>query len=346
MNALKSLFASRRSATPEEKELGSASSRAVEREVSALLAEGKKVEALRVAERALAACPGAPVLAYLHGLSLEHLGRNEEALVAYRTELTVNSGHRDAHARAEALAKALTPPVAGIVSARQRSWHTSIPRAFLLELQRAHHFYDYRGVPLLKNPFDLALYPRLLWKLKPLTIIEIGSKSGGSGLWLGDLLNNFGIDGRIYSYDIVRVDSVSHPRVTFLEGNGRALGETLRPDFLQGMPRPWLVIEDADHAYETSIAVLNFFHSWLRPEDYIIIEDGIISDLSELPEGTSGPHRALREFLGQHEREYGIDTSYCDFFGPNVTWCTNGFLKRLGPPSQAEATPPPAGKPR
>ena len=36
--------------------------------------------------------------------------------------------------------------------------------------------------PMLKNPFDLALYLLLLRRLKPRTVIEIGSKSGGSGL--------------------------------------------------------------------------------------------------------------------------------------------------------------------
>jgi len=313
--------------------------------VRARLAEGESVEALRVAEQALAAAPGAPGLAYLHGLSLEHVGRHAEALVAYRAELAVNPGHREAQSRCAELTTALAPPVAGIASARHRSWHTSLPRPLLLGLQRAHHHYDYRGVPLLKNPFDLALYPRLLWRLQPRTILEVGSKSGGSGLWLGDLLNNFGVDGHIYSLDIVQVNSVSHPRVTFLAGNGRALGETLHPEFLQGLARPWLVIEDADHAYETSSAVLNFFHGWLQPEDYIIIEDGIISDLSEIPDCNSGPHRALKEFLGQHGQEYGIDASYCDFFGYNVTWCTNGFLKKLGSPGPAAAAQQPACEP-
>jgi len=89
------------------------------------------------------------------------------------------------------------------------------------------------------------------------------------------------------------------------------------------------VIEDADHAYETSIAVLNFFHPWLRPQEYIIVEDGIISDLSEIPDCNSGPHRALKEFLAQHREEYDIAADYCDFFGYNVTWCTNGFLCKV-----------------
>lgn len=64
----------------------------------------------------------------------------------------------------------------------QRPWNTSLPRETLLSTQQSLHNYTYRGVPMLKNPFDLALYLLLLRRLKPRTVIEIGSKSGGSGL--------------------------------------------------------------------------------------------------------------------------------------------------------------------
>jgi cephalosporin hydroxylase len=305
-----------------------------EQEVRSLLSQGKLALALRTARRARADAPGAPGLAYLHGLSLDHVGRHEEALEAYTAELAANPGHVDARVRCQHLETALAPVTNKQVPSEERSWHTSLPRPTLLRLQKSLHSYQYRGIPLLKNPFDLALYPRLLWQLKPHTVIEIGSKSGGSGLWLGDLLTSFGIEGHVYSVDIVKVDTVSHPRVTFLEGDGRALGETLSAEFLQGLPHPWLVIEDADHAYETSSAVLKFFDSWLQPQEYIVVEDGIISDLSDIPDCNSGPHRALKEFLAQHREGYDIDADYCDFFGYNLTWCTNGFLKKLGPKLQ------------
>ena len=307
-----------------------------EQAVRSLLSQREWVQALRAAQRARAEFPAAPGLAYLHGVSLEQVGRHEEALEAYRAELAIDSSHADARLRCEQLGKVLERPATKQIRSEDRSWHTSLPRPTLLSLQNALHNYQYRGVPLLKNPFDLALYPALLWKLKPRTIIEIGSKSGGSGLWLGDLLNNFGIDGHVYSLDIVKVEAVSHPRVSFLEGDGRALGQTLRPDLLQKLPRPWLVIEDADHAYATSIAALTFFHPWLQPGEYIVIEDGIISDLSQSADCNSGPHQALKEFLAQHRGGYEIDADYCDFFGYNLTWCTNGFLRKLG--STADST--------
>ena len=185
-------------------------------------------------------------------------------------------------------------------------------------------------LPLLKNPFDLALYPLLLWRTKPRTLFEIGSKDGGSALWMGDLFDTFGIDGHIYSLDVFKVESVSHPRVTFLQGDGRDLGPSFRRDMMASLPRPFLVIEDADHAYETSIAVLRFFHPFLQPGEYIVTEDGIITDMTSGDDSfLSGPHRALQEFLTEHGDQYEIDSGYCDFFGSNVTWNTNGYLRKL-----------------
>lgn len=214
-----------------------------------------------------------------------------------------------------------------------RPFGSEIPRAVLSRIQWAViHGYRYRGLQMVKDPFDLALYPMLVWNLKPLTIIEIGSKSGGSALWFGDMLHNFRIPGHVYSVDLLRVGDVAQDNVTFLEGDGRRLDGALAPSFLSDLPRPWLVIEDADHAPETTSAVLDFFHVHLHAGDYIVIEDGIISDLhpADYPDYSSGPHQALRRFLAAHESEYAIDAQYCDFFGYNATWNSNGYLKRIG----------------
>src|SRR5262249_34315690 len=103
----------------------------------------------------------------------------------------------------------------------------------------------------------------------------------------------------------------------------------LLTDFLENIRRPLLVIEDADHSYETSIATLRFFASWLRAEEYIIIEDGILSDMQSLTGELCGPHRAFQDFLSEHFGEYEIAADFCDFFGYNYTWCTNGYLKKV-----------------
>ncbi|WP_445176620.1 FkbM family methyltransferase [Microcoleus sp.] len=294
----------------------------------ALLNSNKPVEAMRIAEQAASLNINVPGMHYLRSICLSNVGRHKEALAAAKAELAIDPTHRQAQKQVESLTKAiLRSPIK--IPTQQRSWNTTLARENMLSIQNATMNYSYRGVPMLKNPFDFALYPVLIWNLKPRTIIEIGSKDGGSAVWLGDMLNNFGIDGHIYSIDIVEVTSVQHPRVTYMEGNGRALQEILTPGFINSLPRPLLVIEDADHSYETSKHVLEFFHPYLKLEEYIVIEDGIISDLVQDASYNIGPHKALKEFLSEHEDEYEIDSSYCDYFGYNMTWCTNGFLKKV-----------------
>ncbi len=301
----------------------------------AFLNSGKPVDAMRLSEKAASLGTNVPELHYLRSVCLCNVGRHKEALEAAKAELAINPMHRKAQEQVESLSRVLSQPE-GKIQTHKRQWNTTLPRETMLSIQNASMNYSYRGVPMIKNPFDLALYPLLIWNLKPRTIIEIGSKDGGSALWFGDMLNNFGIDSHIYSIDIVKVTSVQHPRVTFLEGDGRTLEKTLTSSFLSALPRPLLVIEDADHAYQTSKCILDFFHPYLHQGEYIVIEDGIISDLIQDTSYNNGPHRALKEFLSKHASEYEIDGSYCDYFGYNLTWCTNGFLKKIADFSRKE----------
>ena len=211
-----------------------------------------------------------------------------------------------------------------------RDGRSAIPLAAIATIQRGTMGYRYKGIPMLKNPFDFALYPLLIWNTRPRTILEIGSYCGGSAVWFGDQLDTFGIDGHVYSVDIKKIEGIAHPRVTFLHADGRDLEQSLTPEFREKLPRPWLVIEDADHFYETTKHVLDFFHPHLQIGEYIVIEDGIVADMGETQVYRGGPFLAIQEFLAQHADEYEIDSAYCDFYGHNFTWNTNGFLKKIG----------------
>ena len=206
-----------------------------------------------------------------------------------------------------------------------------LPRRFLQRIQRGTMKYSYKGVPTYKDPFDLALYQMLLWEQKPRTLIEIGSKSGGSALWFADTLRNFGCDCTVHSIDL-QPPAIEIPGVVFYRGDGRNLAGTLSPDVLSALPRPLLVIEDADHRPETTLAVLRFFDRWLRAGEYIVVEDGIIDDLfiQEVAAGfAGGPRRGIGDFLRERGDDYEIDVRLCDFFGDNMTWNVNGYLRRL-----------------
>jgi len=203
-----------------------------------------------------------------------------------------------------------------------------LPKSLLDSIQTSHFNYTYRGIPTYKNPFDWTLYPLILWEQRPRTIIEVGSNQGGSALWMADTMRTYGFPVHVHSIDINLVDKQLQD-VTFHQGDAHHLENHFSPEFLESLPRPWLVIEDSLHEKPTSLAVLEFFHPWLRAGEYIVIEDGIITDMAGPDCCEGGPRRAVEEWLAVHGDEYRIDARYCDWFGPNVTWNVNGFLRRI-----------------
>ena len=210
-----------------------------------------------------------------------------------------------------------------------RDPHTSLPKEILPALQTGHLKYSYKGIKTLKCPFDLALYTLLLWNVKPRTIFEIGSFNGGSALWLADQLRAFGIDGGVLSFDVTPITALSDPLVSYRFGDAGNLGDVLSAEEMEKLPRPFLVIKDSSHQRTHSLSVLNFFAPHMRTGEYIIVEDGIVTDLGVADQFDGGPAAAIAEFMAAHEHDWQVDTDYCDFFGPNVTWNINGYLRKV-----------------
>jgi cephalosporin hydroxylase len=212
-----------------------------------------------------------------------------------------------------------------------RPFHGAMDGAFLSQLQRGVMNTRYRGVRCLKSPFDLVLYLQLIHRLRPRTIIEIGSKCGGSALWFADTLSAHGITGRIVSVDLEPPGEPTDSRIEFLKGDALALAECLPASRLQALPRPWLVVEDSAHVFDTTLATLEFFERSLAAGDYVVIEDGVVDQLAgaHYRAYANGPNRAVVEFLAKRPDQYAIDTDLCDHFGYNVTYCPNAWLRRL-----------------
>jgi cephalosporin hydroxylase len=207
---------------------------------------------------------------------------------------------------------------------------SGLNRSILKTIQRGTLNYTYKGIKCNKNPFDLSIYSKLIGDIKPKTIVEVGSASGGSAIWFADQLRNFNINGRIYSIDIKPPTGVSDPIVTFLRGDIYHLEESELPLILERAQRPFLVIEDGPHYFESCLSALNFFDQYLYCEEYIIIEDGIVNDLGGIYEiYKNGPNQAIATFLKNHPGKYVIDYNLCDYYGHNFTWNTNGYLRKV-----------------
>lgn len=205
---------------------------------------------------------------------------------------------------------------------------TSLPNGLLESIQAGSLRYHYKGIPTYKNPFDLALYAMLLWQIRPRTIIEIGTASGGSATWLADHVELFKIDGTIHTLDFVAVDVPAHPRLILHHGDVRKIQQIFPVQWIDDIARPLLVIDDGDHSYANVLLVLEHFGPLMRSGEYILVEDGIVSDLGFGPRLAGGPLRAIHEYLSRGA-PFEIDRTYCDYFGDNVTWNPDGYLRRI-----------------
>jgi cephalosporin hydroxylase len=182
----------------------------------------------------------------------------------------------------------------------------------LLTCQGAPSLLRWRGQPLMKNVFDFAIYPALIAELRPRTIFEIGSGLGASAAWFADHMAFAGVEGRVHSVDRVK-PALEHPRVSFYQGDCQAPERLFDPDLLALEPHPWLVVEDA---HQNVAGVLEQFHKYLAPGDYLVVED---SDIKR---------QALRSFLGAHASDYLVDTRFTDNFGRNATSAADSIFVR------------------
>jgi cephalosporin hydroxylase len=185
----------------------------------------------------------------------------------------------------------------------------------LLTCQGAPSLMRWRGLPLMKNVFDFAIYPMLLAELKPRTVFEVGSGLGASAAWFADSLSACGVDGRVHSVDLVKVEA-EHPRVSYTQGDCSDPAHLFDPGLMHSEPHPWLIVEDAHH---NVAAVLEQFHRFLVPGDYLVVEDSEIK------------REAIRTFLARCPGEYLVDTQFTDFFGRNATCAADSIFIKVKP---------------
>ena len=172
---------------------------------------------------------------------------------------------------------------------------------------------QWKGRPLVKTVFDFALIPLIIAEIKPRTIIEIGSGSGASALWMADLLESNEVKGRVISIDTKKV-GIEQDGVTFLQGDALKPGELLSTSELKELEHPWLIVDDA---HVTMNAVMTYLNPYLLAGDYIYIED------------SANQQANLARFLMENSNTYLVDTRYTDFFGRNATSARNSILVKM-----------------
>lgn len=176
----------------------------------------------------------------------------------------------------------------------------------------------WKGLTLMKDPMSLSIYQQMLQEIKPKTILEFGTFEGGSALWMKDILDSLGFECQVHTFDIneERVNLPKTSNIHFHQLDNHKISEFIEQNrhFFESLSHPILVIEDS---HENSGELLTLLDSFMKPDDYLVVED----TLSEWK------HEMMTKFLGN--KNYLVDTHYCDFWGYNNSWNINSFLKKV-----------------
>ena len=192
---------------------------------------------------------------------------------------------------------------------------------------------DWRGVPVVKNPFDLWTTIELLQELRPIAVVETGTHLGGSALFYADMAKVLGVPTRVITVDhnpkwsidpgdagIVSIVGISTtPKViaavTDAVADARsALGEG-----------HVLVFLDSDHSEENVLAELHLYAPMVSIGSYLVVEDTNINGHPSAPGYGPGPWEAVQAFLAGDDR-FEVDRERERFL---VSFNPGGWLKRI-----------------
>lgn len=186
---------------------------------------------------------------------------------------------------------------------------TELGFAEMLYSQGIDSAFRWRGVPCFKTVHDIALYPMLVEELRPATIVELGSGTGGSALFFADLCTAAGLTTRIISID-QQAGSVSDPRIEFVGADClQWLADAAAAQL--ALQRPCLLIEDFHGELG---GFFDHIDALLDEGDYLVIEDSLQKQ------------KQIERCIA--DRPYLIDTKYTDFFGINCTSAMNSILRK------------------
>jgi len=174
----------------------------------------------------------------------------------------------------------------------------------------------WKGKPLLKNCYDLALLQMMIYDLKPDRIIELGSWNGASADYMHSLCQAFSLSTQIYSFDIINTSTVIDPSSSVHYLYGDNTNQSTYEPYLSSIKGRTLLIEDS-HVNFT--ATLDMFLPVLRDEDYIIVED------IRTRSGTK--FQQFATWYDNHSDQLLCDNYYVDYFGAETSTFGLGILK-------------------
>jgi cephalosporin hydroxylase len=165
---------------------------------------------------------------------------------------------------------------------------------------------SYAGVPMAKFPEDLRVYEHLMWLSRPDVVIEIGAYRGGSALWFRDRLRTLAGYGRSRNPRVISLELDAAPAlsaiagadpgyaasITVVEGDVRDERSARAVERLVPSGARCMVVEDSAHTFETTMAALANFSSFVEVGGFFVVEDGCV-DIEQMRVSEDWPRGVL-----------------------------------------------------
>lgn len=182
----------------------------------------------------------------------------------------------------------------------------------------------FRGVRLLKCPFDLWIYQELIHDVRPDLIVEAGTKHGGSAFYMASICE-LEEHGKIVTIDVEeKPGRPQHPRITYLTGSSVDDEIVNQVDAMIPPDGVVLVILDSDHSERHVRQELEVWFQRVTVGSYLIVEDSNVNGHPVHFRHGRGPWEATTDFLKTHP-EFEVDRR-CERY--MITFNPRGYLRR------------------
>ncbi len=210
--------------------------------------------------------------------------------------------------------------------------------------QKYSYTFSWLGRPVIQLPEDLITIQELIFRQKPDIIIETGVAHGGSLIFYASLCKLIG-KGNVIGIDIhtkpenrkeINEHSLSS-LITLIEGDSTAQETINQVQLLIKNDDSVIIILDSKHSKDHVLKELNLYAKFINNSSYIIVTDGFMKELSDVPKGDKNwaldnPYEASKEFVIQNPDFEIIEFPYTfneSNLTQRVTYWPGCFIKRV-----------------
>lgn len=210
--------------------------------------------------------------------------------------------------------------------------------------QKYSYTFTWLGCPIIQLPEDVLRVQEIIYRVQPDVIIETGIAHGGSLIFYASLCHAMGkgrvigIDCEIRTHNRERLENHAlKPYISLIEGDSvsEPIISQVKKQLSPG--ETVMVILDSNHSYDHVSKELQAYAGFVTSGSYLIVTDGIMHDLHDVPRGVpqwklDNPSQAAQDFLAKRS-DFILEQPAWLFnesqLNENITYYPHGWLKKI-----------------